>query len=390
MRARRRAARRRPRGDRARRRCCTTSTSARTLRERGVEVGRGRRPRPGARGGGAARTPTSRRPPRGDRRRPGVRARSRARAARSTSTPRCALVADAASAGVERFVMASTCSNYGRMADPTVPIDETGVLAPVSLYAEQKVAVERHLLALDPAPFAVDLPALRDRLRRRAADALRPHGQRVHPRPLGRPHGSRSSASSSGGRTCTSATPRAACAPCSRRRPRASPARSSTSATRARTTASSTSSSEIRRADRPRRGRVRQARRGPARLQGLFAKVASGSATRSPSTVPDGIARSSRRSTRRASRMPFDRRVPEHRLSADPALRPPARRRGHRGGRWTCCESGWLTHGPADGTRSRRAFARAPRREARGRGLLLHGGAAPRLPGRGRRARATR
>jgi nucleoside-diphosphate-sugar epimerase len=66
-----------------------------------------------------------------------------------------ALAGDAARHGVERFVMASTCSNYGRMADPTVPIDETGVLAPVSLYAEQKVAVEQHLLALDPAPFAV-------------------------------------------------------------------------------------------------------------------------------------------------------------------------------------------------------------------------------------------
>jgi nucleoside-diphosphate-sugar epimerase len=66
-----------------------------------------------------------------------------------------ALAADAAGAGVERFVMASTCSNYGRMADPTVPIDETGVLAPVSLYAEQKVEVEKYLLALDPAPFAV-------------------------------------------------------------------------------------------------------------------------------------------------------------------------------------------------------------------------------------------
>ena len=41
-----------------------------------------------------------------------------------------ALLADAAAAGVERFVLASTCSNYGRMADPTVPIDEDGVLAP--------------------------------------------------------------------------------------------------------------------------------------------------------------------------------------------------------------------------------------------------------------------
>lgn len=66
-----------------------------------------------------------------------------------------ALAAEAGDAGVARFVMASTCSNYGRMADPTTPIDETGVLAPVSLYAEQKVAVEQHLLGLDPAPFAV-------------------------------------------------------------------------------------------------------------------------------------------------------------------------------------------------------------------------------------------
>lgn len=66
-----------------------------------------------------------------------------------------ALADDAARHGVERFVMASTCSNYGRMADPGVPIDETGALAPVSLYAEQKVAVERHLLAPDAAPFAL-------------------------------------------------------------------------------------------------------------------------------------------------------------------------------------------------------------------------------------------
>jgi nucleoside-diphosphate-sugar epimerase len=57
-----------------------------------------------------------------------------------------ALVGDAAATGVRRFVFASTCSNYGRMADPTVPIDETGELAPVSLYAEHKVEVERELL----------------------------------------------------------------------------------------------------------------------------------------------------------------------------------------------------------------------------------------------------
>jgi nucleoside-diphosphate-sugar epimerase len=59
------------------------------------------------------------------------------------------LVADAREAGVERFLFASTCSNYGRMADPTVPIDETGELRPVSLYAEQKVAMEKSLLEAD-------------------------------------------------------------------------------------------------------------------------------------------------------------------------------------------------------------------------------------------------
>ncbi|HEY1832908.1 MAG TPA: NAD(P)-dependent oxidoreductase [Solirubrobacteraceae bacterium] len=56
------------------------------------------------------------------------------------------LVADAAQAGVERLVFASTCSNYGRMADPTVPITEDGELAPVSLYAEQKVGMEKLIL----------------------------------------------------------------------------------------------------------------------------------------------------------------------------------------------------------------------------------------------------
>jgi nucleoside-diphosphate-sugar epimerase len=58
-----------------------------------------------------------------------------------------ALLEEARSAGVGHLVFASTCSNYGRMADPTVPIDETGVLAPVSLYAEQKVEMEKMILA---------------------------------------------------------------------------------------------------------------------------------------------------------------------------------------------------------------------------------------------------
>jgi nucleoside-diphosphate-sugar epimerase len=56
------------------------------------------------------------------------------------------LHADAARAGVERFVFASTCSNYGRMNGDAY-VDENVELRPVSLYAETKVAAERALLA---------------------------------------------------------------------------------------------------------------------------------------------------------------------------------------------------------------------------------------------------
>jgi nucleoside-diphosphate-sugar epimerase len=56
------------------------------------------------------------------------------------------LVEDAKAAGIKRLVFASTCSNYGRMADPTVPITEEGELRPVSLYAEQKVGIEKAMI----------------------------------------------------------------------------------------------------------------------------------------------------------------------------------------------------------------------------------------------------
>jgi len=70
-----------------------------------------------------------------------------------------ALIDDARAARVGHIVFTSTCSNYARMADPTVPIDERGDLCPVSLYAEQEVAIERTLPrgAREGAPGALGL-----------------------------------------------------------------------------------------------------------------------------------------------------------------------------------------------------------------------------------------
>lgn len=62
-------------------------------------------------------------------------------------TSSLALIDEARKAGVSRFVFASTCSNYGKMKDATKYVDEDSELAPVSLYAETKVAVEQALLA---------------------------------------------------------------------------------------------------------------------------------------------------------------------------------------------------------------------------------------------------
>jgi nucleoside-diphosphate-sugar epimerase len=57
-----------------------------------------------------------------------------------------ALLEDARSAGVDRFVFASTCSNYGKLAGDDFATEESE-LAPVSLYAETKVAAELEVLA---------------------------------------------------------------------------------------------------------------------------------------------------------------------------------------------------------------------------------------------------
>jgi nucleoside-diphosphate-sugar epimerase len=56
------------------------------------------------------------------------------------------LIDQSRKSGVQRFVFASTCSNYGKMKDPNHFVDEHSELRPVSLYAETKVAVERFLL----------------------------------------------------------------------------------------------------------------------------------------------------------------------------------------------------------------------------------------------------
>lgn len=58
----------------------------------------------------------------------------------------CRGVLDAcAGRGLDRFVFLSTCSNYG-LRDTDEPATEESELAPLSTYAEQKVAFERHLL----------------------------------------------------------------------------------------------------------------------------------------------------------------------------------------------------------------------------------------------------
>jgi nucleoside-diphosphate-sugar epimerase len=56
------------------------------------------------------------------------------------------LVDDASKAGIERFIFASTCSNYGKMSEGALATEEDD-LRPVSLYAETKVDCELDLLS---------------------------------------------------------------------------------------------------------------------------------------------------------------------------------------------------------------------------------------------------
>jgi nucleoside-diphosphate-sugar epimerase len=63
------------------------------------------------------------------------------------------LLDDAEAAGVERFVFASTCSNYGRLGDDALAVEDFP-LAPISLYAETKVAAEQAVLHRSGNGFA--------------------------------------------------------------------------------------------------------------------------------------------------------------------------------------------------------------------------------------------
>lgn len=48
---------------------------------------------------------------------------------------------------VKRFIFTSTCSNYGKMSNPNLLLDESAELRPISHYAETKVAFEKYLLS---------------------------------------------------------------------------------------------------------------------------------------------------------------------------------------------------------------------------------------------------
>ncbi len=59
----------------------------------------------------------------------------------------------AKAAGIRRFVLASSCSIYGKAGDAAAPLDETAPLAPVSAYARSKVAGEAALQRLADGAF---------------------------------------------------------------------------------------------------------------------------------------------------------------------------------------------------------------------------------------------
>ena len=270
---------------------------------------------------------------------------------------------------------------------------------PVSLYAEQKVGIEQALL--DERPRATSRPPAcaspPSTASRRGCASTSPSTS--SPATCGRTATSRSSASSSGAPTSTCATPRAPSARCSRRRPRRVAGEVF----------------NVGRSDENYR-KLDLVERHPEQLdRGEVSYVHRDEDPRDYKVSFDKVDASARL---RAAHDGARRRRRDHRRARRRALRRPVRRRPHCDdpGRpidpdqptsWsrcsTCacatrtsrrssgrCASGWLTHGPADRRRSRRRSPRHLGVPPRRRGLELHRRAAPGLPGRRGRARATR
>ena len=202
-------------------------------------------------------------------------------------------------------------------------------------------------------------------------DALRPHRQRVHARPLGRSASSRSSASSSGAPTSTCATRRARCALVLARRARRSPARVFNAGH---------SDENYRKLDLVEiitgqlgRGDVAYVHRDedPRDYKVSFERISDELGFEPLQRVPTASTRSSGRSRRSASATrsrPATRTSADERRPADPALRPPARAaRTSRPWRTRCARAGsrWAraprsSSGPSPSTSAASTRSRCP------------------------------
>ena len=304
---------------RARRRAASSCIARRRPRRRGAPAARSTAPTPSCTSPRSSAIPPAR--------------ATRSCPTRSTSRARRALVARRP----RRRASSASCSppparTTAAWPIPTVPIDETGELRPVSLYAEQKVgdregaarAASTNGLSRRPAcasrPSTASAPRMRFDLT--VNEFTRDLWADAHARGLRRavlaPLRPRARRGARGGARC-SAPPVEKVA--------------------GEVFNAGHSDENYRKLDlveiitgaaRPRRRGVRAPRRGPARLQGLLREdQATSSASSRCMRVPDGIDGARRRARGGALRRPVRRPLLEHRLMddapADPALRRPAR-----------------------------------------------------------------